>query len=138
MTCLNTRVLAWLPLFGSLAFGQKGALRITEPVPATDHTIMTSEPSIRLKGTLAWSGGDMRVWWKNERGFRDLATVKLADDKRTVEWSTTAPIPLRPGINQVRIRALGQAGAAEFVNIYYFSRDGNERFKDATRFGPSL
>jgi hypothetical protein len=115
---LNTRVFAWIPLlFGSLAFGQNRALRITEPALAYDHTIMTSEPSIQLKGTLAWTGGDMRVLWKNERGFSDLATVKLADDKRTVEWSTTAPIPLRPGINQVRIRALGQAGG-EFVNIY--------------------
>jgi hypothetical protein len=119
VTCLNTRVFAWIPLFCcGLAFGQNRALRITEPAPPKDHTIMTSEPSIQLKGTLDWAGGDMRVLWKNERGFSDLATVKLADDKRTVEWSTTAPIPLGPGINQVRIRALGQAGAGEFVNVY--------------------
>jgi uncharacterized repeat protein (TIGR01451 family) len=101
-----------------LAFGQNGTLRITQPKLANDHIVMTSEPSIHLKGTLAWAGGDTRVLWKNERGFSDLATVTLAEDKRTVEWSTTEPIPLHPGINQVRIRALGQAGA-EFVNIYY-------------------
>jgi hypothetical protein len=120
VTCLRTCVLAWFPLlYCSLAFGQNGALRITEPVPAKDRTIMTSDPSIQLKGTLAWTGGDMRVLWNNQRGFSDLATVKLADDKRTVEWSTTAPIPLRPGINQVQIRALGQPGAGAFVNVYY-------------------
>src|SRR5580698_7045376 len=135
--CLRTRALVWIPLLlTSLAFGQNGALRIVEPKLAYDHTIMTSEPSIHLKGTFAWTGGDTRVLWKNERGFSDLATVKLADDQRTVEWSTTTPIPLRPGINQLRIRALNQPGAGESLNVYYSvqspeipARQGTTMFK---------
>jgi astacin len=120
VTCPNIRILTWLPLLcGGLAFGQNGALRVVEPVPAKDGTIMTSEPSLSLRGTLAWTGGDMRVLWKNQRGFSDLATVTVAEDRRTVLWHTTAPIPLRPGVNHVRIQALGQPGAATFVNIYY-------------------
>jgi uncharacterized repeat protein (TIGR01451 family) len=101
-----------------MAFGQHGALRVTEPKLPRDHTIMTTEPAIQLQGTLEWAGGDTRILWKNERGFSDLASVKVAEDRHTIEWSTTAPIPLRPGINQVRIRALGQSGG-EFVNVYY-------------------
>jgi hypothetical protein len=106
-------------LFCSLAFSQNGALRITDPAPSKDGTIVTNTPAISLKGTLAWSGGDMRVLWKNERGFSDLATVTLADDNKTVLWNSTAAVPLHPGINHVRVKALGQAGAAAFVNILY-------------------
>jgi astacin len=60
----------------------------------------------------------MRVLWKNERGFSDLATVALAADRKTVLWNSTSPVPLLPGINHVRIRALGQPDAA-FVNVFY-------------------
>ena len=94
MSCLNIRVLTWLPLLSvSLAFGQNGALRITEPVPQKDGTIVTGEPAIRLKGTLSWTGGDTRVLWTNQRGFSDLAAVTVAEDRRTVLWSAASPIP---------------------------------------------
>lgn len=107
-------------LFGAvLAYGQSGALRLTEPAPPRDGTIVTSQPAIHLHGTLAWQGGDMRVEWVSNRGFSDLAAVSLDNDRHTVRWSTSAPIPLLPGVNHVRIRALGQPGAATFVNIYY-------------------
>jgi hypothetical protein len=120
---LRARDLVWLPLlFCGLAFGQNGALRITEPAPRKDGTIVTSEPALALKGTLSWTGGDMRVLWKNYRGFSDLATVTVAEDRRTVLWSTTSPIPLRPGVNHVRIQALGQPGAAAFVNVFYAAK----------------
>ena len=119
MICLHTRVFAWLALSGSLAFAQNAALRVTEPVPQRDGTIMTREPAIQLKGTLSGSGGDTRILWTNQRGFSDLATVDILKDRRSIAWSTTAAIPLRPGVNHVRIRALGQPGAAAFVNIFY-------------------
>ncbi len=72
-----------------------------------------------MRGTLDWTGGDTRVLWKNQRGFSDLATVKVVGDQRTVEWSTSAPIPRRPGVTQITIRALGEPAAEEFVNVYY-------------------
>jgi len=111
-----------MPFLGSLAFGQNGALRLTEPLTKKDHTVVTSEPAISLKGTLAWTGGDRRVLWMSNRGFSDLASVALADDHKTVIWSSTAPVPLRPGVNHLRIRALGQPGAAAFVNVFYAPR----------------
>jgi hypothetical protein len=57
--------------------------------------------------------------WQSNRGFSDLATVRLADDGKTILWSSSAPVPLRLGINHVRIKALGQSRAATSVNIYY-------------------
>jgi hypothetical protein len=113
--------LAWLaPLFlGGLTFGQNGALRVTEPPPSKNAAIFTSEPAIPLQGTLSWTGGDMRVLWQSNRGFSDLAAVTVAEDGRTVLWNAASPVPLRPGINHVRIMALGQPGAATFVNVYY-------------------
>ncbi len=125
MICLRTCALVWLPLILSIpAFGQNGALRIVEPMPSKDGAIMTSEPAIHLRGTLAWTGGDKRVLWKNFRGFSDLASVVVVSaDRHKVEWNTSAPIPLRPGVNHVRIQALGQPGAAAFVNIFYTPRD---------------
>ena len=127
VTSPNTRVLrrfawlAWLaPLFlGGLTFGQNGALRVTEPPPSKNAAIFTSEPAIPLQGTLSWAGGDMRVLWQSNRGFSDLAAVTVAEDGRTVLWNAASPVPLRPGINHVRIMALGQPGAATFVNVYY-------------------
>ena len=118
------RRLTWLfpLLLGGLAFGQNGALRVTEPPPSKNPTVFTSEPAMPLKGTLSWTGGDMRVLWQSNRGFSDLAAVTLAEDGRTVLWNSRTPVPLRPGINHVRIRALGQPGAATFVNIYYSPR----------------
>ena len=115
------RGLFWLAplLFCSIALSQNGALRLTEPTPAKDGTFVTSNPAIHLTGTLAWAGGDKRVLWESNRGFHDLATVNLADDGKTILWSTTAPVPLRPGINHVQIKALGQPGAATFLNIFY-------------------
>ena len=124
MTCRNARVvgcLSWLTplLFCGLAFSQNSALRVTEPAPSKDATIVTSEPAILLKGTLSGTSGDMRVLWESNRGFSDLATVALADGGQTVLWNSTSPVPLRPGINHVRIQALGRPGAAAFVNIFY-------------------
>jgi hypothetical protein len=124
VTSPNTRVLrrlTWLAplLLGGLAFGQNGALRVTGPPPSKNAAIFTGEPAIPLKGTLSWTGGDMRVLWQSNRGFSDLAAVTVAGDGRTVLWNTASPVPLRPGINHVRIGALGQPGAATFVNIYY-------------------
>src|ERR1017187_250705 len=123
----NTHVLsrfAWLPLFFcGLAFGQNGALRVTEPAPSKNKTIVTSEPAIPIKGTLSWTGGDMRVLWQSDRGFSDLAAMTMAEDRHMVQWSTNAPVPLRPGVNHVRIKALGQPGGADFVNIFYTPRE---------------
>jgi uncharacterized repeat protein (TIGR01451 family) len=102
-----------------LAFGQNAGLRIVEPVAKKGRTIVTGEPAIVLRGTLAWTGGDKRVLWKNQRGFSDLAAVTLSEDGHTLEWRTATPIPLRPGVNQVRVEALGQHGAEDFLNIYY-------------------
>jgi len=124
VTYLRFLALVWLPLLlNTRALAQNGALRILEPVPSKDGTVMTSEPAIRLKGTFAWTGGDMRVQWKNFRGFSDLASVVVSADRHLVEWNTTTPIPLRPGVNHVRIQALGQPGAAGFVNIFYTPRE---------------
>jgi hypothetical protein len=106
-------------LFCSLALGQNAALRITEPVPSRDGTIVTNKPAISLKGTLAWTGGDKRVMWEINRGFSDLAGVTLSDDRKTILWSSSSPVPLRPGINHLRIKALGQPGASTFVNVFY-------------------
>ncbi len=60
--------------------------------------------------------------WQSNRGFSDLATVRLADDGKTILWSSSAPVPLRLGVNHVRIKALGQSRAATSVNIYYAPR----------------
>src|ERR1700722_11018745 len=109
-------------MFCGLAFGQNGALRLTEPTPGKDGTLVTNEPAISLKGTLAWAGGDRRVLWGSCGGFSDLAPVPLADDRKTILWSSSAQVPLRPGINHVRIKALGQPGAATFVNVFYTPR----------------
>jgi hypothetical protein len=116
--------LSWLiPLvFCGSSFGQNGALRITEPTPSKDRTFVTNEPAISLQGTLAWTGGDQRMLWESSRGFSDLAAVHLADDRKTILWNSTSPVPLRPGINHVRIKALGQPGAASFVNVFYTPR----------------
>jgi hypothetical protein len=57
--------------------------------------------------------------WESSRGFSDLASTNLAAGGRTVLWSSTSPVPLRPGINHVRVKALGQPGAASFVNVFY-------------------
>jgi hypothetical protein len=120
VTCLNIRLLAALPLLScGLAFGQNGALRIVEPAAKKGDTVVTNEPAITLRGTLAWTGGDMRVLWKNFRGFSDLATATVSEDGHTVLWKTNTPIPLRPGVNHLRIQALGQPGAVDFLNIYY-------------------
>jgi hypothetical protein len=107
-----------LILCGSV-FSQNGDLRVTEPEPSKDGTIVIQEPAIYLRGTLSWRGGDQRVLWESNRGFSDMATVRLMDDGRTVMWNSTTPVPLRPGINHVRIKALGQPGAATSVNIFY-------------------
>jgi hypothetical protein len=48
-------------IFCTLAFSQDGALRLTEPKPAKDGTIFTSEPALTLKGTLASTGENKRV-----------------------------------------------------------------------------
>jgi hypothetical protein len=109
-------------LFGGLAFGQNGALHITEPTPGKNGTIVTHEPEISLKGTLSWKGGDRRVMWESSRGFSDLAAVHLADDRKTILWSSSVPVPLRAGINHIEIKALGQPGAATFVNVFYTPR----------------
>jgi hypothetical protein len=106
-------------LFCGLAFSQTGTLLITEPTPAKDGTIVTSSPAISLKGTATWAAGDLRVLWQNDRGFSDLASATLAADHKTVLWNSTTPIPLLPGINHVRVRALGPSGAASFVNVFY-------------------
>jgi len=115
--------LSWLAplLFSSLAFSQNGTLHVTEPTPSRDGTIMTSEPAVSLKGTLDGTGGDRRVLWESNRGFSDLAAVTLGDDGKTVLWSSGV-VPLRLGINHVRIKALGQPGAGTSVNIYYTPR----------------
>jgi len=91
-------------------------------MPSRDGTSVTSEPAIPLKGTLAWKGGDNRVLWESSRGFSDLAAVHLAGDSKTILWNSSTPVPLRPGINHVRIKALGQPGAAAFLNIFYAPR----------------
>ena len=127
MTCPRTLVVrsfSWLvPLiFCGLALGQNGALRITEPAPSKDGTLVTDEPAIALRGTLAWTGGDRRVLWESSRGFSDLAIVTEGHDGRAIFWSTSSPVPLRPGSNQVRIRALGQPGAATLLNVFYAPR----------------
>ena len=119
MTCLNSRLLVCLPLACGLAFGQNGALRIVEPVARKGHTVVTGDPAIVLHGTLAWTGGDRRVLWNNQRGFSDLAVVTVSADGHTLEWRTATPIPLRPGVNQVRVQALGERGAEDFLNVYY-------------------
>jgi hypothetical protein len=121
---LNAAILRRLPwlaplLFCNVVFSQDGALRVTEPVPDKDGTIVTGMPAIPIKGTLSWTGGDMRVLWKNDRGFSDLAAVSLGDDGKTVLWNSVSAIPLRPGINHVRIKALGQSGSSAFLNIFY-------------------
>ena len=122
MTCLNFRAFLGLPLLlCSTAFAQNGALRIVEPIAKKGHTIVTSEPAITLRGTLVWKGGDTRILWKNYRGFSDLMSVTISQDNRTVLWHTTTPTPLRPGVNHIQIEALGQPGAADFVNIYYMA-----------------
>ncbi len=115
------RRFAWLApwLLCSSAFSQNAFLRITEPAPSKDGTIVTSEPAIYLKGTLASQSGQNRVLWESNRGFSDLATVRLADEGRIALWISTSPIPLRPGINHVRIKALDRPGAATSVNIFY-------------------
>jgi len=120
-TLSDLKRLFWIaPMLScGLAFSQNGSLLITEPTPSKDGTIVTSSPAISLKGTVAWAGGDMRVLWNNDRGFSDLATVTLAADHKTVLWNSTSAIPLLPGINHVRVRALGPSGAASFVNIFY-------------------
>jgi hypothetical protein len=127
VTCPHTYLIkrrSWLTAFFlcGLAFAQNRALRITEPTPSKDGSIVTSEPAISLKGTLSWTGGDRRVLWESNRGFSDLAAVHLADDRKSISWSTSSPLPLHPGINHVRIKALGQAGVAAFVNIFYTPR----------------
>jgi hypothetical protein len=109
-------------LFCGLVFGQHDTLRITEPAPSRDGTIVTNQPAIALKGTLSWTGGDRRVLWESSRGFSDLASVSAADDRNTVRWSSSTPIPLRPGINHVSIQAVGQPGAAASVNVFYTPR----------------
>ena len=124
MTHLATRIvrhLSWSAylIFCGLAFSQNGVLRVTEPTPSKDGTIITSDPAIYLKGTLTSAGEDRRVLWESNRGFSDLATVTLADDRRTVLWRSSSPVPLRPGINHVRIKAIGQPGAGAFVNVFY-------------------
>jgi hypothetical protein len=113
--------LSWLAplLFCGLAFSQNSALRITDPIPSRDGTIVTSEPALTLEGTLAWTGRDRRVLWESSRGFSDLARVSLAADGKTILWSSSTPVPLRPGINHVRIKALGQPSASTFVNVFY-------------------
>jgi len=124
VSCSNLALLRLLFLFAplllsALSVAQTSALRVTEPPPSKDGSIVSAAPAIYLKGTLAWNGGDMRVLWKSNRGFSDLATVRLADDRRTVLWNSASPVPLRPGVNHVRIKALGQSAAAIFVNIFY-------------------
>jgi Astacin (Peptidase family M12A)/Abnormal spindle-like microcephaly-assoc'd, ASPM-SPD-2-Hydin len=88
-------------------------------MPSKDGTIVTGEPAIYLKGTVAAQSGENRVWWESNRGFSDLATVRSADEGRLAFWSSTSAIPLRPGINHVRIKALDRPGAATSVNIFY-------------------
>ncbi len=84
-------------LFCSLAFGQNGALRITEPTPGKTGRSSPMSLQISLKGTLDWKGGDRRVIWESNRGFSDLATVTLAGCSKTILWSSSAPVPLRRG-----------------------------------------
>ena len=105
-----------------MAFGQNGALRLTSPVPSQDGTVFTSEPAISIRGTLRTAGGDRRVRWKSNRGFVDLATVAVSPGGQTVEWKSTVPVPLRPGLNRIEVTALGQLGAAAFLNVYYTPR----------------
>jgi len=100
-------------------FSQNSGLRITEPAVSKDGTIVTSEPAVTLHGTLSSKGGNQRILWESSRGFSDLATVRLADDGHTALWNTASSIPLRPGINHVRIKALNQPGAMAAVNIFY-------------------
>jgi hypothetical protein len=111
----------WLTplLFCVSAFSQSGDLRITEPAMSKDGTIVTSEPAVTLTGTLSSTVGDQRILWESSRGFSDLAIVRLADDGHTVLWNSASPIPLRPGINHVRIKALNQPGVTASVNIFY-------------------
>jgi hypothetical protein len=124
VTHLATRIirhLSWSAylIFCGLAFSQNGVLRVTEPTPSKDGTIITSDPAIYFKGTLTPAGEDLRVLWESNRGFSDLASVTLADDRRTVLWRSSSPVPLRPGINHVRIKAIGQPGAGAFINVFY-------------------
>lgn len=112
------RRLAWLAplLLCNLAFSQNAALRITEPAPARDGSIVSDQPAIELQGT--WSGRG-RILWESNRGFSDLAAVHFADDGRTALWSTTAPVPLRAGINHIRVKAFDGSGSTAFVNVLY-------------------
>ena len=124
-------------IFSSLAFGQRLPLRVTSPTPAQDGTIVTSEPAIYLKGTFAATGADKRLLWESNRGFSDLIMARTAEGGRTFTWSTAAPVPLRPGLNHVRIHSLGQSAASTFVNIWYAPRrpDPPTEFRTGTLDG---
>ena len=76
------KCLPWLAplLFCGLALGQNAGLRVTDPIPSRDGSIVTSEPAIYLRGTLSSRGEDRRVLWESSRGFSDLATVPRADN----------------------------------------------------------
>ncbi len=120
-TPISTR-LSWLAplLFCSLAFSQNGALRVTEPAPSKDGTIVTSEPAIDLQGNSALDGqGQACIVGEQSRLQRSSERSVWRMTGRPFFGTPRRRFPLRLGVNHVRIKALGEAGAATSVNIYY-------------------
>lgn len=94
------------------AFGQ---LRIHNLENERNRTITTDQPALPLTGSAP--AGASRIQWESNRGFGGFADLRK-DDGAPVTW-TIPSIPLRPGLNQIRIKAIPATGPAEetFVNI---------------------
>jgi hypothetical protein len=104
-------------ILGVLTLPAIAQLHVTNPELERTRTITTSQPAIPLTGSA--SAGTIRIRWDSNRGFGDFAELRGSSDA-TIAW-TIASIPLRPGLNQIHIKAFHKSGSAEetYVNIRY-------------------
>jgi hypothetical protein len=116
----TTLVLLFLTICCMAAFGGEMSIRIDEPLPPRNHTIISSAETIRLRGTLT-GGSAGAIIWESNRGFGDLVTSQTTGiQSNSREWIIPS-IPLKRGINQIRIKAQGSEGsfAETIVNVVF-------------------
>ena len=109
-----TTLTLMLSVFPVMAFSQ---IHVDNLEIERNHTITTSATAVPLTGSAP--AGIVKVSWESNRGFADFARLQQNADGTTA-W-TISSVPLRPGLNQIRIKALQKSGASQetYVNIRY-------------------
>lgn len=104
-----------------LALAQTAGIQLTisDPSPSGRGGVLTTEPTMRLQGSVQ-SASSVRVTWEIDESAGEDAAVESTAGPGMLRWYT-APIALRPGPNRIQVRAFdpsGQTAAASLIVNY--------------------